>query len=71
MPKSRKKKVKHQDFQKVKLKVGRRLEKAQNETSTHFKSRSVIVREQFKCNDGRETTGPVAAKYKRVNLQVR
>lgn len=46
MPKAKKKK--NADFQKVKLKVGRRLPKGQNETTTSFKSRTIHVVQQLK-----------------------
>lgn len=46
MPKSKKKK--HKDFQKVKLKVGKRLPKADNETRTSFKARTIQVPEQLR-----------------------
>ena len=42
------KKKKNQDFQKVKLKVGRKLKPAANETETKFKAKSVLVQRQFK-----------------------
>lgn len=54
MPKSKKKK--NQDFQKVKLKVGRRLQKADNVTNASFKSRSVQVVQHIKTGDGSEPT---------------
>ena len=50
----RKTKLKHQDFQKAKLKVGKKLPKAQNETRTNFKSRAIVIREQLRM----PTTGP-------------
>ena len=43
----RKRKVKEQDFQKVKLKVGKKLQPAQNATDTSFKSRSVFIPTQL------------------------
>jgi len=46
MPK--KKTKKDRDFQKVKFKVGKKLPKAENITSTAFKSKSIIVKEQLK-----------------------
>ena len=45
---TRKKKLKHQDFQKIKLKVGKRIPKRANETLTHFKSKAIIISEQIK-----------------------
>lgn len=44
---ARAKKAKKADFAKVKLKVGRRLKKAQNETRTDFKARKIILKEQL------------------------
>ena len=44
---SRAKKAKKADFAKVKLKVGRRLKKAQNETRTDFKARKITLKEQL------------------------
>lgn len=41
------KKAKKADFQKVKLKVGKKLKKAQNETKTEFKARKIILKEQL------------------------
>ncbi|KAK7066848.1 hypothetical protein SK128_015945 [Halocaridina rubra] len=41
------KKAKKADFQKVKLKVGKKLKKAQNETKTDFRARKIILKEQL------------------------
>ncbi|XP_076058362.1 testis-expressed protein 10 homolog [Oratosquilla oratoria] len=41
------KKAKKADFAKVKLKVGKKLKKADNETRTDFKARKIIIKEQF------------------------
>lgn len=54
MPKSKKKK--NQDFQKVKLKVGRKLQKADNVTNASFKTRSVQVVQHIKTGTGSEPT---------------
>lgn len=43
----RAKKAKKADFAKVKLKVGKKLKKAQNETKTDFKARKIILKEQL------------------------
>lgn len=43
MPKSKKKK--NLDFQKVKLKVGRKLTRDSNETKAEFKSRKIVIKE--------------------------
>ncbi|XP_068208815.1 testis-expressed protein 10 homolog [Palaemon carinicauda] len=40
-------KAKKADFQKVKIKVGKKLKKAQNETKTDFKARKIILKEQL------------------------
>ena len=65
MPKSRKTKAKHQDFQKVKLKVGRKLPKAANETTTAFRSKGIQIREQFHGPDASQPT-----TKRRLNIQV-
>mgnify|MGYP001800946578 FL=1 len=46
MPKKKSKKDK--DFQKVKFKVGKKLPRAENLTSTAFKSKSIVIKEQLK-----------------------
>lgn len=46
MPKRKSKK--QTDFQKVKFKVGKKLPKADNFTSTSFKSKAILIREQLK-----------------------
>lgn len=46
------KKKRQQDFQKVKLKVGKKLKKADNETNASFKTRSIQIRTQLKKQDG-------------------
>ena len=43
----RKKKLKEQDFQRVKLKVGKKLQPAQNATDTSFKSRAIFIPTQL------------------------
>jgi len=43
-----KKKKKKQDFQKVKLKVGRKLPRPANETHTQFKVRGINIKSQFR-----------------------
>ena len=45
--KSRKAKNRNSDFQKVKFKVGRKLQKADNETTTSFKTRGIHLKEQL------------------------
>lgn len=44
----RRKSKKNNDFQKVKFKVGKKLPKADNYTSTAFKSKSIVVKQQLK-----------------------
>ncbi|XP_067933247.1 testis-expressed protein 10 homolog [Watersipora subatra] len=46
MPKRKVKK--NNDFQKVKFKVGKKLPKAENVTSTAFKSKAIVIKEQLK-----------------------
>ena len=65
MPKSRRTKAKHQDFQKVKLKAGRSLPKGLNETKTAFKSQSIQIREQLAQDTSQPTT------KRKLNIQVR
>ncbi|RUS78622.1 hypothetical protein EGW08_013628 [Elysia chlorotica] len=50
MPKSKKKK--RQDFQKVKLKVGKRLPKGDNVTNLSFKTRQIQLTQRLKEDDG-------------------
>ena len=56
MPKSRKAKAKYKDFQKVKVKFGKKLPKADNETNTSFKTRSIHVKEQGKAGISSQPT---------------
>ncbi|XP_074658794.1 testis-expressed protein 10-like [Tubulanus polymorphus] len=56
MPKSRRKRNDKKDFQKVKLKVGRSLKKADNTTATHFKSHSIVLKEQLITDVSQPTT---------------
>jgi len=51
----RKRKLKEQDFQKVKLKVGKKLQPAQNATDTSFKSKSVFIPKQLRKLDNEPT----------------
>lgn len=51
-----KKKAKRQDFQKVKFKVGKKLPKNLNETRANFKSKTLILKQQFSL----EKEGPVS-----------
>ena len=51
MAKSKKKKQKTTDFQKVKLKVGKTKPTGDNVTNTAFKTASVTINEQFKAGN--------------------
>lgn len=51
----RKRKLKEQDFQKVKLKVGKKLIPADNATDTSFKSRSIFIPSQLQKPDSEPT----------------
>lgn len=61
MAKSKKKK---QDFQKVKLKVGRRLKKADNVTNASFRTRSVLISQKLKV------AGEQPSTRKHLNISV-
>lgn len=52
MPK--KKIKKDRDFQKVKFKVGKKLPKAENVTSTAFRSKAIVIKEQLKETSAEE-----------------
>ena len=65
MPKSRKRK--NADFQKVKLKVGKRLPKGGNETNISFKTRTIKVSQSIK--DPSKTSNQPQTKGK-LTLQV-
>ena len=61
------KKKKKQDFQKVKLKVGRKLPRPANETRTQFKVRGISIKSQFQPEHSAlspAATGPSAAYIK-------
>ena len=49
MAKSKKKR--QQDFQKVKLKVGKKLKKADNVTNASFRTRGIQISQQLKTGD--------------------
>lgn len=51
MAKGKKKKQKDLDFQKVKLKVGRKLKRDDNETKAEFKSRKIVIKELRSYSD--------------------
>ena len=64
MPKSRRKtKLKEKDFQKVKFKVGKKIQPAQNATDTSFKSRAIFIPSQLS-----QTTEPT--NQRNQNLKV-
>ncbi|XP_041477876.1 testis-expressed protein 10-like isoform X2 [Lytechinus variegatus] len=69
---ARKNKEKKKDFQKVKLKVGKKLAKADNVTDTTFKSRSIQIREQLKAsaNDGDQPVTPRKQNIQELLCQV-
>ena len=52
----RKNKEKRKDFQKVKLKVGKKKPQAENFTETTFKSQAIHLREQLKSGPQDEPT---------------
>ena len=62
-----KSKKKRQDFQKVKLKVGRKLQKGQNVTNTSFKTRTVQVTQQLKSG---EVTEPNTRKKQNIGVSL-
>ncbi|XP_062841389.1 testis-expressed protein 10 homolog isoform X2 [Trichomycterus rosablanca] len=51
-----KKRKRQDDFQKVKLKVGKKKPKAENSTNTNFRSKSIHLPDQLKSSDGGPTT---------------
>ncbi|RVE62645.1 hypothetical protein OJAV_G00159160 [Oryzias javanicus] len=58
-----KKKKRQDDFQKVKLKVGKKKPRADNATNTNFRSRGIHLPEQLK----RDTSGPTTHRQLGVN----
>ncbi|KAM4581153.1 testis-expressed protein 10 homolog [Odontesthes bonariensis] len=58
-----KKKKRQDDFQKVKLKVGKKKPKADNATNTSFRTRGIHLPEQLK----RDTSGPTTHKHLGIN----
>jgi len=59
------KKKKQQDFQKVKLKVGKKLKKADNVTNASFKSRAIQISQQLK---GGDSSQPVTKKKRNISV---
>jgi hypothetical protein len=45
-----KKKEKRKDFQKIKFKVGKKLNKNTNETRTNFKAKTLIIKQQYQLD---------------------
>ena len=62
---SRKNKEKKSDFQRVKLKVGKKKPMPDNFTSTAFKSQSILLKEQF-----READSSLPQTQKKQTIQV-
>ncbi|XP_013860196.1 testis-expressed protein 10 homolog [Austrofundulus limnaeus] len=58
-----KKKKRQDDFQKVKLKVGKKKPKADNATNTNFRTRGIHLSEQLK----RDTSGPTTHRQLGIN----
>lgn len=59
-----KKKKRQDDFQKIKLKVGKKKPRADNATNTNFRSRGIHLPEQLK----RDTSGPTTHRQLGVNV---
>ncbi|CAN9514247.1 unnamed protein product [Ophioblennius macclurei] len=58
-----KKKKRQDDFQKVKLKVGKKKPKADNATNTNFRSKGISLPEQLR----RDTSGPTTHRHLGIN----
>ncbi|XP_077432590.1 testis-expressed protein 10 homolog isoform X2 [Vanacampus margaritifer] len=58
-----KKKKRQDDFQKVKLKVGKKKPRADNATDTNFRTRGIYLPEQLKTN----TSGPTTNRHLGIN----
>lgn len=61
----RKRKLKEQDFQKVKFKVGKKLKPAENATDSSFKSRGIFVPAQLHTLD----TAPTNQRNQTMKVQ--
>lgn len=59
-----KKKKRQDDFQKVKLKVGKMKPKADNATNTNFRTKGIHLTEQLK----RDTSGPTTHRQLGINV---
>lgn len=60
-----KKKKRQDDFQKVKLKVGKKKPKSDNATNTNFRSKGINLTEQLK----RDTSGPTTHRQLGINVR--
>ena len=59
-----KKRKRQDDFQKVKLKVGKKKPRADNATNTNFRSKGIHLPEQLK----RDTSGPTTHRQLGINV---
>lgn len=59
-----KKKKRQDDFQKVKLKVGKTKPKANNATNTNFRTKGIYLSEQLK----KDTSGPTTHRQLGINV---
>lgn len=59
------KKNRQPDFQKVKLKVGKKLKKADNVTNASFKTRAIQISQQLKTTD---TSQPSTKKKQNITV---
>lgn len=59
-----KKKKRQDDFQKVKLKVGKKLPQAGNATNTNFRTKGIHLSEQLK----RDKSGPTTQRHLGINV---
>jgi hypothetical protein len=65
------KKKKNADFQKVKFKVGRKVQRATNETKAQFKVKAINIRSQFKQGQGQVLTGDASKPVvKQIDIKV-
>jgi len=60
-----KKKKRQDDFQKVKLKVGKTKPKADNATNTNFRSKGINLTQQLK----KDSSGPTTQKNLGINVR--
>jgi hypothetical protein len=64
------KKKKNSDFQKVKLKVGRKIQRATNETKAQLKVKAINVRGQFKQGQTPTTESGKRTVVKDIDIKV-